>query len=360
MQTSWVAVHGGPSGGAEDAQVKYDFSVSLNAFGPSPVVVEAIRRAPVDVYPDPTSTAARQVAAARWTCTVDEILFGAGASELIDAVARAFISPGNRVVIAEPTYGEYRRAAMLAGGDVVGVPWEPSTFAVRCDDVEKCIRITTPRLTFVCAPNNPTGQLFTRADLERIANACQSAGGLLVLDQSYDAFTECPLGTPALCGHPAVVHIRSITKEHAVAGVRAGFLVAPANVVRAVERVRAPWSASTIAQAAAAAALDAAGLAHVARTVPELRKGRASLAAVFARYGVPVLSGGTHTLLARVGDASAFRSELLQAHGIRVRDCTSFGLPEFVRVAARTPSDNEALEMALQALLSKRPARTAR
>src|SRR5581483_11525183 len=88
------------------------------------------------------------------------------------------------------------------------------------------VRRHRPRLVFLCVPNNPTGGAVAPEALQEYAAACAAVGTLLVLDQSYDAFADYPLGTPALGGHPSVVHLRSITKDHALAGVRAGFAIA--------------------------------------------------------------------------------------------------------------------------------------
>ncbi len=345
--------HGGPQGSAAPrAPVRTDFSVSMNAFGPAPIVLEAIRAARPDVYPDPDSIAPRRAASRRWGRPPEEIAFGAGAAELLHALCFAFVRPGDTALIPNPTFGEYARAVGLCGGRVLQGIAPPPAYALDTEEIAAAVVQHRPRMVFLCAPNNPTGQPFPRDELRRIADASAAAGTLLVLDQSYDAFAAEPLGTPALPGHPAVLHLRSITKEHALAGVRAGFAVGPETVIRALERGRPPWPVSTIAQAAAVAALTDAGLAHVAETVPRLRFERELLEAAFARLRLPTVRSATHYLLAAVGDAAALAARLREEHAIRVRDCASFGLPGHVRVAARTPAENAALVAAMEAACS--------
>ena len=346
-----LAAHGGPAGSEDEGRrpVRIDFSVSLNAYGPAPAVLDAIRAAPVDVYPDPEALVPRRAAARRWERPLGEIVFGAGAAELIHAVCQAFLRPGDTVLVPTPTFGEYARAASLCGARVLAGIAEPPAFALDADAIAAATVKHRPRLAFLCVPNNPTGQVLSRDEVRRVADACVAADTLLVLDQSYDAFLAEPLGTPALPGHPAVLHLRSITKDHALAGVRAAFAVGPVPVVSAVARVRPPWTASTVAQAAATAALSDTGEAHLRDTLPRLRAGREMLDAAFARLRLPPVRGGTHYLLAAVGDGARLARRLRDGHGLRVRDCASFGLPGHVRVAARTPSENLDLVRALEA-----------
>ncbi len=347
------SVHGGPAGAADEQYpVRIDFSVSLNAWGPAPEVRRAVLSTALEQYPDPASLAPRRVAAQRWGVPPETIAFGAGAAELIHAVCFAFIDPESTVLVPEPTFGEYTRAASLCGARVVHHPAAPPEYALDATSIASAVATHRPRLVFLCAPNNPTGQALSREEVEHVADGCSAAGALLVLDQAYDAFTPEPLGTPALPGHPAVLHLRSITKDHALAGLRAAFTIGPEPVITALERVRVPWAASTPAQAAAVAALGDAAESHLAATLPRLRDERARLQAAFARAGIQTLPSQTHYFLAEVGDAAALRMRLLREWAIKVRDCTSFGLLRHIRVAARTPGENNLLIQAMEATCS--------
>ncbi len=342
--------HGGPSGHTDDHKVKVDFSVSLNAFGPAPNVVSAIHAASIDSYPDPTSTRTRQAAAKHWECTPDNIAFGAGASELIYAIARAFLRPNDRVLILTPTFGEYQRAAQTLGATVHTVLQDLRTCYADLGAMARMIGQIRPTLTFVCSPNNPTGTVIPREHLAFIADACALVHGMLVIDQSYDAFATLPAGTPVLREHPSVLHLRSITKDHALAGIRAGFVIGPPAAIHAIELSRPPWSASTVAQAAAEAALSSDGEAHLAKTIPVLRAERCRIASECDTLKLRTIPGETHTLLIQVPDAATAQRYLLDEHGVRVRDCTSFGLPHHIRIAARTPVENWVLLSALHRL----------
>jgi histidinol-phosphate/aromatic aminotransferase/cobyric acid decarboxylase-like protein len=346
------ARHGGPSGDpAADAPAAaaLDFSASVSAYGPAPAVARAARRAPLDAYPDPTSRRVRERAAERWGRAPSEVVFGAGAAELIFAVALAYVRTGDAVLIATPTFGEYARAATLVGATVHEVRARQPRYAVHSEAVAAAVRRVRPRLAFLCAPNNPTGQALSNADVRLVADACDSVGALLVLDQSYDTFADRPLGTPALPGHPAVLHLRSITKDHALAGLRAAFAVGPAPVAAAVERARVPWAASSVAQAAAEATFGHGAELYVRRAVAKLRAERLRVEAALTRIGLPHPPTSTHFLLVDVGDA-ARTTRLLGARGVKVRDCSSFHLPRHIRVSVRKPTETGVLIAALRTI----------
>ncbi|HSY83850.1 MAG TPA: aminotransferase class I/II-fold pyridoxal phosphate-dependent enzyme, partial [Gemmatimonadaceae bacterium] len=189
---------------------------------------------------------------------------------------------------------------------------------------------------FIAAPTSPAGMPIARAALRTIADACAEGDTLLVLDQAYDAFTSKPLGTPALPGHPAVLHLRSLTKDHALAGVRVGFAIGPSSIIAALNRVRVPWMVSAPAQAAAIAALTNEAEAHVCRTIALLRESAANLWSWCDDVGIERVPSDTHYGLLRT-----------RATGIQVRDCTSFGLPSWIRVAVRTEPENAVLRRGL-------------
>ncbi len=331
---------------ATEQEVRHDFSACINAFGPADVVRRAVATAPLHEYPDPYSRAARSAAVKRWECDPEGVTFGAGAAELIYAVASAYLRRHDHVLIAEPAFGEYARAALIHGArsTTVRAPDFPATPST---SLASEIRRVRPRLAFIAAPASPTGEALPLSAILEVAEQCRLADTLLVLDQAYDAFSGEQLGTPALPAHPNVLHLRSLTKDHALAGVRAAFAIAPSGVIRTMDRVRAPWTAPAAAQAAAVAALTEEAESHVRRTTAVLRTEAARIAGTCAAHGLRTMESSTHYLVIRCGHGKSARDRLLAERGILVRDCASFGLPEWIRVAARTPAENDALIAAL-------------
>ncbi len=340
--------HGGPASAADGGwpAVELDFSTNVNAWGPAPAVIEALRASDPEAYPDPDARAPRAAAAALWALPAERISFGAGAVDLIDRIARAYLAAGDRALIAAPAFGEYARSVRLVGAEAIEVRAGESPADPAAEDVVAAIRNVGPRLVFLASPGSPLGVARTDAELERIADAIEPTG-LLVLDEAYRSFAERRLAPPALPHRDAVVHVRSITKDCALAGVRAAFAVAHPDVRQAVERAGVPWSASAQAQDAAVAALSPAGAAHVERTVHRLAVDRSVLGEALAALGLEPSPSATNYLCVRVGDAAGLAASL-RSRGIRIRDCASFGLPGRVRIAVRTPAENRRLVQAIE------------
>jgi histidinol-phosphate/aromatic aminotransferase/cobyric acid decarboxylase-like protein len=318
-----------------------DFSVSLNAFGPSPVVRAAIAECAVDEYPDPTARAARMAAAASWGCDPEWLLMGAGSAELLHAICRAYLAPGRSAVVLRPCFGEYERAAVLAGATVHAVSDLPAMMEL--------LEHADVHVAFVATPDSPLGRSMPRAALAALADACFVHDVLLVVDQAYDAFASAPLGTPALADAAHVVHLRSLTKEHALAGVRVAFAHGHAEVLRQVDAARVPWSSSRLAQAAAVAVFEPAAREHARESVRQLRAESAQLELAMRERGIAVSPSDTHYRLLACRDAGRARAALLESEHLLVRDCSSFGLPRHIRVAARVPHENARLLRAIDA-----------
>ena len=142
-----------------------------------------------------------------------------------------------------------------------------------------------------------------------------------------------------------------MTKSHALAGLRLGYVLAEPGIVRALAVARPPWNVGAPAQAAGVAALSAPALRHLEISRRNMSRTAAYLRWELAGLGCEVPPGGANFLLVKVGGAAGLRQKLLR-WGLQVRDCASFGLPEYVRVAVRRPEECRALISGLSALLA--------
>ena len=320
-----------------------DFSSSLNPFGPPPGVRTALATLDPAPYPDRSCLRLRQELAARHGCDLEQVLVGNGSNELIHLLARALLGAGDVALVIGPTFGEYGYASRLAQAHVV--EWRASIadyFAIDCAAVVEQIRRQRPRLTWLCAPNNPTGVDLPLAHLRAIASACVESYGLLVVDRTYVAFVEATDRLDQLLDHqpPSIALLHSFTKSYALAGLRLGYLLGDSGLIARVAAYQPTWSVSSAAQATGLAALE--DTQFLPRTRPQLWEASDTLRDELRRLGHMIWRGTLPFLLARTGDGAATRAALLE-RGCVVRDCASFGLPEWVRVAPRRPADNARL-----------------
>ena len=321
-----------------------DVSVNVNPYGPSAAVVEAIRSAPIDRYPDPTAWDARR-AIARSVGTIPErIVLGNGAVELLWTLVRARLPPGRAAVVVEPAFSEFRAAVSGVNGRVV--TWwalPEAAFAVDLEAVAYAIRSWDAALVYLCSPANPTGVLLDARSIARFARGLSST--LVVLDESFLALSE-GADDASFPMPDNVVRVRSMTKVHALAGVRVGYLIAREDVAASVEHARPPWTSNAMAQAAACAAAGEREFVDRSRARVLADRDRLSLAA--QAIGLAPLASSTFFFLIPVPDPRAVRAKLLAKHRVLVRDATSFGLPGFIRVCARPATDDDRFLPALR------------
>jgi histidinol-phosphate aminotransferase len=322
-------VHGGTDSIADP---RYDFSSNANPLGPCPTVLAAVRNADVTRYPDPQYTRLRATLAAHHQTVPERIVVGAGASELILRLISRIDGTVQQLV---PTFGEYARGARLAGRKLI---------SVRSPDAFLRAQSEHPGLGFVCWPNNPTGDLWSPEFVSTAASA-----GPLVVDLAYSPL--CDAGHAAALEEAAVAAYRlySPNKAFGLTGVRGAYLITPRIDRRLI--VAAP---SWVIGRDAVALLESATLPRarrwLAQGIPRVRRWRARLAGSLRQLGLTVREGPATFLLANVGNGTRITAHL-RSHDVRVRDCSSFGLRQWIRLSAQRPAAQKALLAALASAL---------
>ncbi len=356
VSSSRVVAHGGLLDGELSALAAahddvLDVSVNVNPYGPSARMVAAIRDAPIHRYPDPTSADARRVLAGSLGVDAGEIAIGNGAVELLWTLARALLEPSHVAAIVEPTFSELRHAIVAVGARVV--EWrarEEARFELSLEEIARVVLREGTKLLYLCAPGNPTGTAVPIDDVASFARDLRDV--TIVLDQAFLSmsahFRDAERRMP-----PNVVCVRSLTKDHAIPGVRVGYMIASRAIVERVEASRPPWTTSALAQAATLAATRESAFIADSRTrwlADRERLERRLRDELGARAAC--VASSTPYVLARVGAATALRRRLLERHRVLVRDCTSFGLPDHVRLCARPLADEDRLLAALKVELA--------
>ncbi len=326
------AAHGGPDG--ETGLL--DFSVNSNPFGPPPELLAYLRAVDISSYPDPSYAEAR-AAAATFHAVPDSHIVVGGAAELIYRLSACYLKPGRRALVASPSFGEYGRSAALLGAAVTHCAVYAKGAEPNLDGLVRAVRGVRPTLVWLCHPNNPTGHVWSREALAVVAATCDQQDALLVVDAAYLELSDAASVLP-----PNVVQLVPLTKTFGIAGLRAGYAVAPPPVAETLRRAAPPWPVGSPAAAAVSWCRSPAGTVFVRESVPELLALRRTLQAELRNLGFEVWDGGSSFFLSEVGDAPAFAARA-RAAGFRVRDASSFGLPHCVRLAAQTQGANDKL-----------------
>jgi histidinol-phosphate aminotransferase len=332
-------------------------------FRPSQRVIDAVVHAMTrgHLYPDAAmAESLRERLAAQAGLSGASCVLGAGSSELIDMVVRAFVAPGEEVVISVPTFSMYESRTRVCGGVPVLVPMDEQLAL----DVPALLGAITERtkVVFLCTPNNPTGTSPDESALRRVLRL----GLPTVIDEAYVGFSskfeDADVGHASLIEEfPNAIVLRTFSKDLGLAGLRIGYALSSEPVARTLSRVKLPWNVSVVALAAAHAVLD--DRAEIARRRNAVRLERARMAAQFrAIHGLRVFEGEGNFILLEVSDTGATADGIVRAmlaEGILIRSLASHHLKRgFVRVSVGSPEDNRRCVEALRKVLAKlRPSR---
>ncbi|HLZ69294.1 MAG TPA: histidinol-phosphate transaminase [Dehalococcoidia bacterium] len=314
-----------------------------NPYGPAPKALAALDRfRDYHIYPDPDERELRQALARHLNLPVECIVASAGSDELIQIFASMFLGPGDNAIDLIPTFGMYAFEADVAGGGTLPVQ-RRADFSVDVGAVAERLDART-KLIFVTSPNNPTGNLLSREELEGLLGF----GLPVMVDEAYIEFAGVPSAAPRVLEQPNLIVLRTFSKWAGLAGLRVGYAAMAAELAEVAFRIRQPYSVNVAAEVAAVASLeDAAVLDERAALVVQERERLNALLA-----GVPFLRphpSHTNFILCDVlrGDARQLRDRLRE-HGVFIRHFDTPLLRDCIRISVGLPRHTEQLIEALQ------------
>jgi histidinol-phosphate aminotransferase len=323
-----------------------------NPYGSSPKALDAVARSrELHIYPDPDQTALREAVAGFVGVPMDHVLCGAGADEVIDLVARAFVEPGDTIVDLPPTFGMYKWQADVLGGRYLTVP-RRADFSVDVDATIRAVhdsaaRGERPKLLFVANPNNPDGSVTPRGDLLRLLDLPL----VIVVDEAYIDFSHEKSLVPLVRERANLVVLRTFSKLAGMAGLRVGYGVLPLPIIKHIWKVKQPYTPNVAGTVAALAALG--DRSWLNRTVATLVAERDRLTAALAALDwLTPLPSHTNFVLCRVAGGRQARAvkEGLERQGVLVRYFDREGLRDCIRISVGRPEHTDALIAALLAL----------
>lgn len=320
-----------------------------NPLGISPKADYAIQEAILDIarYPDGNSFALREAVSNKFNVAPEQIVFGNGSNDILELVARAYLSSDSEVIYSQHAFAVYPLVTQAMGAKGVVVPAKdyghdlPAMLAAVTDKTS---------LIFIANPNNPTGTLLAKDALYAFLQQLPKHV-LVVLDEAYDEYLPAEHKSQAigwLKEFDNLVISRTFSKAYGLAGLRIGFGLCHAQVADMMNRVRQPFNVNSIAQAAAVASLSDEDF--VERSYALNQAGMAQLKQGFDQLGLTYIPSFANFISVKVGDAAAINQRLLQK-GVIVRPVANYEMPEYLRVSIGLFSENAKFLEALTAII---------
>ena len=309
------------------------------AEGPFPAARAALETVASSVqrYPDAYALPVSEALARHHRVGANEVMVGGSGCALLSHLSSAFLNVGDEVVFGQPTFHVYRLDALRMGATPVGVPLK----ADGTYDLSALREAVSPktRLLYVCTPNNPTGGLVRRAELEAFINDLP-ARVLPIIDEAYFEYVDHPdypdpVRVMRAYDRPAVV-LRTFSKIYGLAGLRIGYAIAPEAVIAICRRIQNPYEVTRAAQVAALASLEHPG--ELARRRERNTAGRSRLFQGLRVLGLEPFPSQGNFACVRVGGARIVAKEL-EARGVIVRPLDAMGDPTSIRITVGTPEE---------------------
>jgi histidinol-phosphate aminotransferase len=323
-----------------------------NPLGASPRALAAIENVFMEIarYPDGNGFALKSALAQRLGVELNQIVLGNGSNDVLELAARAFLTAQTSAVYAQHAFAVYPLVTQATGARGIEAPakafgHDPKAMLEAIDD--------DTRILFIANPNNPTGTLIAPDQLlaliERVPESV-----IVVLDEAYTEYLPEELRPDSIAWikrFPNLIVTRTFSKAYGLAGLRVGYAVASALVTDMLNRVRQPFNVSSLAQAAAIAAMQ--DDAFLAECLEINRKGMEQITAGLKRLELSYIPSYGNFVTFRIGSATAMYQSLLRK-GVIVRPVGNYGMPEHLRVSIGLEEENriflQALENAIQEL----------
>ncbi|MDB4307882.1 histidinol-phosphate transaminase [Gammaproteobacteria bacterium] len=327
-----------------------------NPFGPSPLALAAAREVLEDLsrYPEGSGWLLAGRLAGLHGLERDRVTLGNGSNDVLDIIARVFLTPAHEAVFSQYAFAVYPIAVQAAGAKARIAPaHDGGKGPAYGHDLDAMYALVGPdtRLVFIANPNNPTGTWLESNALEAFISSLP-AHVLVVVDEAYFEYVDKP-GYPDasawLQRFPNLIVTRTFSKAFGLAGLRVGYALSHPEVADLLNRVRQPFNVNMVAQAAALAALDDSEyLQHV---VQRNREGMQQLLAGFGRLGLPYIESAANFVAVETGQGLQ-RYEALLQRGVIVRPIANYGMPDHLRVTVGRADENARLLAALEQVLT--------
>ncbi|HRE00189.1 MAG TPA: histidinol-phosphate transaminase [Ilumatobacteraceae bacterium] len=339
--------------GYHSAQVSVDVRLNTNE-SPAPpppawrdAFAAELSRVDWHRYPDRAATELRQAIADLHHVGIDQVFAANGSNEVLQTLLLTFAGPGRTVATFEPTYQLHGHIARITGARVAEGE-RSADFTLDLTEVERVCRDASPMVTFLCSPNNPTGLVEPRANLDAVLRL---APGLVVVDEAYAQFADWSAVDMVDDELPLVV-TRTFSKTWSMAATRLGYLIGPAWLVAELDKVTLPYHLDVAKQIAGRLALQY--LDDMEARVSGIVRERERIETAFSQLPLDYWPSGANFILFRPRTrAGRDVWQGLVERSVLVRDCSSWPrLNDCLRITVGTPAENTAFLAALTEVLA--------
>ncbi len=309
-----------------------------NPIGPSPIAIESLKKNLhlISQYPETNlSSLLKGIASYSGVSPANVILGGDGADEILDVLGKAYIEPGDEIIIPIPGYMYYEFTLKIHGAIPVYAKWDVPSNSLDVDSVIQAISPKT-KLIFLCTPNNPTGGLISKDDIKKVI---ESTDAIVVVDEAYFEFSDVN-NVDLLKDYKNVFILRTFSKVLGLAGMRIGYGLSNPEIIEYMYRVKPVFSLTKLSEIAATATLQ--DKEYIKKSTEVSIESREFLYTSLSNFkNLKVFESKANYLLVDIRETGLTAKELsenLMKKGVIVRDCTSFkGLDEYwIRVSVGT------------------------
>ncbi len=310
-----------------------------NPLGPSPLALKALRNASSNIasYPDSGGYYLKQKLSNYHQVDPEQIALGNGSNEMLEIIARAFLTPGTSAVMSEYCFTVYPIVTQSAGAELIRVAAD--SWGHNLNAMAAAVKENT-RIVFIANPNNPTGTWVDQAALIQFLDQIPEHL-VVVLDEAYFEYSvgsDFPDGLALLARYPRLIVLRTFSKIYGLAGVRVGYGVADSQIIELLNRVREPFNVNSLGLAAAAAALD--DIEHLERSLRLNNRGMSQLMTGIEKIGLATIPSRGNFLAVDLGRAALPVYEAMLRRGVIVRPVGNYQMPNHLRITVGRQIEN--------------------
>ncbi len=343
--------HGGKNAlNLQNKEKIIDFSVSINPYGPPSQADTTINLEDLKEYPDPESRQLKRLIASLNGLESGNIFIGNGSAEIIALLFFCFVEKKDNILSLWPSFGDYYHYARITQAKFIPVKLNPPNFSLNLSKIYEIIKKHQPRLFFFCNPNNPTGNYHTKEEVIYLLEKL-SKNTLFVLDEAYANLVLSKWNSVELLKqfHNLII-LRSLTKDYALTALRLGYSIASNEITDILKSAAPSWNVNSIAQHNGLLILQNNNF--LKKSVLLIHKEKKRVEKKLEKLGYDTVSSAANFYLLKVKNAKE-ATKLLLVNNIYVRDCTDYGLPQYLRISVKLPRENDYLLKVLGNLVYK-------